>query len=1003
MTKLKFAMLLVFGLLATAVMGQVKISGTVTDNKGISLPGVNVIVKDLNQGGATDLDGKFSFSIPTEAKVLVFSFMGYTTQEVVINGQTEFHIVLQEETVGLDEAIVVAYGTTKRASFTGSASVVKGDKITEVPVTSFEKALSGQVSGVQVANVTGQPGSASEIRIRGMGSINASNSPLYVIDGVPVATGNMNNENSSSYASGNVMAAMNPSDIASITVLKDAAAASLYGSRAANGVILITTKRGQAGKTSFNFKAYHGVSDFAVDNYTPASGPDYLTLVNEGLVNRYGDDEAKIKKYRDRYNWYVPENGYTDWVDLMFDTGKTTSYEFSAKGGNEKTTFYASGSYFDQDGMAVSSALERITGRVNLTHKVNDYVSLGVNILQAGTEQTYVPGGSYYSNPFYNTHVSAWPIESPYDENGELVDRIHNDYYNVYREKDLSTKTAHMNRNMTNGWVELKPFDFLTFKSTNALDWINHDEVQWSSPKSRSGIKENGNLGNINQKKSIFTSSNILTADKVFLESHHVNLLAGFEIEDYNYKRMSAYGKGLPNESLKELNVAAEPDGVYGYTSDRVMVSYLSRLNYDFKNRYYFSASFRRDGSSKLGTDERWANFYSLSGSWRVSEEAFMQSVSQIDNLKLRLSYGTNGTLPTGNYDHLALYSYSGSYNSTPAAVESQIANPALTWEKNENLSLALEFRAFNRISGSFEYFNRHTYDLLLDVPISMVVGNQTPEMPDNIGEMRNRGWEVELRTENIIQENFRWNTTFYVSSVENEVLKLNNGEDIISGRYLHREGLPYYTFYLPAWAGVNPDDGTPQWYVADEEGNVTDEITGDIGDAGYANMGAANPDIFGSISNQLTYKNFSLSFSFNYSIGGQIYCYYLNKIWNDGKYDYKYSIQEDQMDRWQKPGDNAKHPQRIYGGNNKSYYHSSRYLFDNDYLRLKNLSLSYTLPNEWAKRIKLEKFRIYASGTNLLTFAGQDMVDPEQRQSGYVKMDIPNTKVYTVGVEIQF
>ncbi|HKK63114.1 MAG TPA: SusC/RagA family TonB-linked outer membrane protein, partial [Bacteroidales bacterium] len=692
MTKLKLVTCLLFAFISTTVLGQVKISGTVTDAHGETLPGVNVFVKDLNQGGITNLDGKFSFSIPEDAEVLVFSFMGYKTQEVPINGEREFSIVMEEESVGLDEAIVVAYGTTKRASFTGSASVVKSEKINEMPVTSFEKALAGQVTGVQVSNVTGQPGSASEIRIRGMGSINASNSPLYVIDGVPVVTGNMNNENSSSYSSGNVMAAINPSDIESITVLKDAAAASLYGSRAANGVILITTKKGKAGDTKFNFKAYHGVSDFAVDNFTPASGEQYLTLVNEGLVNRYGTDETKIQKYRDRYDWYVPEEGYTDWVDLMFDKGKTTNYEFSARGGNQKTTFFASGSYFDQDGMTVNSALERITGRINLSHTVNDYVQLGVNILQAGTKQTYVPGGSYYSNPFYNTHVSAWPIESPYSEEGELVDRIHNDYYNVYREKDLSTKTAKMNRNMSNGWVELKPSDFLTFKSTNALDWINHDEVQWSSPKSRSGMKENGTLGNINQKKSIFTSSNILTFDKTLKESHHINLLAGVEYEDYNYKRFSAYGKGLPNETLKELNVAAEPDGAYGYTSDRTMISYLSRLNYDYRDRYYVSASFRRDGSSKLGVDERWGNFYSLSGSWRISEEAFMQSLTQVNNLKIRTSYGFNGNLPVGNYDHLALYSFGSSYNGTPAAVESQIANAGLTWEKNQNLSAAIEF-----------------------------------------------------------------------------------------------------------------------------------------------------------------------------------------------------------------------------------------------------------------------------------------------------------------------
>lgn len=973
-----------------------RITGVVTSSEdGLSIPGVTIVVKGTTTGVTTNMDGTYELIVPDNATILSFSFIGYVPQDITIDGRSVINVIMDVSSTTLDEVVVIAYGTTTKKEFTGSAQVVDSKSIDKVPVTSIEKALAGNVSGVTVSETSGQPGSYSEIRIRGMGSFSASNSPLYVIDGVAMITGELTE-------GGNLMSSIAAGDIESMTVLKDAAAASLYGSRAANGVILITTKQGRKGVTKYSIKSTMGISDFAVENYKAASGDDFVMLMTEALENYYGVGNSKVQETINKFQWYEPAGGYTDWYDLLFRKGISNNTEVSATGGNEKTQFYISASVLDQQGVALNSDFLRYSGRVNLTHKMSDKVSMGVNILNAQTDQDVANNGTAYNSPFYNVNRNVWPTETPYDENGEYKRGLINaDYYNLLREYELMEVNAKVFRSLSTGYIEYKPYDFLTFRSTNSYDWVNSNYYNYYSPLSRSGEDVGGEVYNQNQQRMRTSTSNLLTFNKTFKELHHVNVIGAFEAERLKTTYFSATGEGLPNESLNVLSVTAVPVGASGYRNGSSMLSYLSRANYDYNNKYYFSSSFRRDGSSRLGVNERWANFWSLSGAWRLTQEQFMDNLTFVDDLKIRASYGTSGTLPGGYYDHLALYSYTGSYDEAGAAVEDQIASPNLTWEKNKNFNIGFEFGIFKRIRGSFEYFQRHTSDLLMNLPLAPTIGAGSTMV--NIGEMENKGFEFEIRSDNIVSKDLNWSSTLLFTSTRNKILKLNNHEEIVGNPYIQREGLPYYSFYLPIWAGVDPADGTPMWYIVDDNGNITNEITHDSQEAKEAVAGSAEPDFYGSIGNNISYKGFNLSFIFNFSVGGKVWYASGYKSWNDGRSP-KYVIPIGQVDRWQKPGDIVEHPQRIWNGNNNSDIYSTRFLLDNDFLRLKDITLSYSIPESLLKKLFINSAKVYVQGRNLLTFASQDIVDPEHGgASGYSYFEIPPMKTITFGVEIGF
>lgn len=980
---------------------QKTVTGVVTSaDDGLPIPGVSIVIKGTTIGTATDLDGKFSLTVDKGNEVLIFSFVGMVSQEIkVVDMKPNMKVKMQTESIGVNEVIVTAYGTSKKSSFTGSAAAVKSEVLQKAPVASFEKALAGNVSGLQISSPSGQPGAASQIRIRGIGSFSASQEPLYVIDGVPVVSRSMTTSlDSEDQNTSSVMSSINPADIESLTVLKDAAAASLYGSRAANGVIIITTKSGKKGKTKIDMKASYGISQIATDNFETVDGDTYVQMMIEGMEND-GMSEDEIAKMVKERKIYKPEGGYADWDDALIRTAKTQNYELSVSGGNEKTTFYTSGSYFNQEGVVKSSQLERITLRLNMTHKINDKAKLGMNLSNAYTNQDRVLGGGYYANPWSNSRQFMIPTEPIKNTDGTYNTELHNGYYNIVNEQRLNDRNTEMYRTTVNSWFEYEIIENLKFKTTNNYDYVYANEMIYSSPSSRAGRDNRGEIAKVSRQNRRLTSSNILTYSYAF-DEHNFNFLAGYEVEKEKYTYDYAGGVNLPNETLKVLDVASKPDAVAGYFSESSMLSYLSRVNYDFQNKYYASFSFRRDGGSKLGKNNQWANFWSVSGSWRLSEEDFMSNISFLDDLKLRASYGTNGTLPDENYGHMGLYSYDYKYNASPAARYTQVENPDLTWEQSKSFNLGVEFGVFQKLRGSFEFFNKKTEDLIMKVPISRTTGFN--EILQNVGEMENKGFELELHSTNIQNNDLTWLSDFSISATKNEITKLNNGEDIFDFPYIRREGEAYNTFYLRDWAGVDPASGAALWHVVDADGKRTGEVTKDASNAGKAIVGKADPDFYGTLNNSLKYKGFDLSFMFAFSYGGQIYNHAAYGLMSDGNTT-DYAIMEDQKDRWQKPGDVTKHPIRTFESNTKSNFNSSRRVLDNDYIRLKNVSLAYNLPSSILDKAKISSARVFVNGSNLWHTSTQDLVDPEQNINGSTSWEVPPVKTFTFGVQLSF
>ena len=990
-----------------------EVSGVVTAaDDGLSIPGVSVIIKGTTIGTTTDFDGKYTISVPEEGNILVFSFVGMKTTEIPANSNT-INLVMESESIGMDEVIIVAYGTAKKSSFTGSAASVNADKISNTPVTSFEKALSGNVPGLQVASTSGQPGAASEIRIRGIGSFSADQNPLYVIDGVPVTTSSTGMELSGEEGpTMTPLSTINPADIASITVLKDAAASSLYGSRAANGVIVITTKQGKSGKTKINFSTSHGITDLAMDNFETVSGEEFMELQREGMTNTAievkGLTGTAVTDYVDgeMANYFpTPANGkYSDWDNALLRKGEIHNYELSASGGTDKTTFFASISANQTDGVARNSDMDRVTGRVNLKHDINEKLTFTTNLSFGSVKQNIALGGSYYANPFAASRLFMLPTDMIKNEDGSFVDESRFGYYNMVREYSLNERSSETWRNSINSSVQYKILEGLTFKSTFAYDWINTDNLSYSSPESRAGEQNNGEVWQNNQKRKVMTSSNILTYDKTIDEVHHFNVLAGYELEEENRFSMTAEGYNVP-VGLQVNDAASKPNGVGGYDDTAKLLSYLGKVDYDYLNKYYVSASIRRDGSSKLGADERWANFWSVSGSWRASQEEFLADISWLDDLKLRASYGTNGTLPNDWYGHMGLYAVEA-YNSQPALDYTQVANPSLSWEESKNLNLGIDFRFMDRFSGGFEYFIKTTESMLMEVPLSRVTGFE--DMWQNIGEMENKGWEFTFNADVLRDSELKWDVSFNLSHYANEITKMNNGEPIFDFPYIRKEGEAYNTFYLRDWAGVNPDNGAGQWHVIDADGKRAKDENGELiltenaSEAAKAIVGCADPKLIGGINNTFNYKGLSLDFLFNFSVGGDIYNHAAYSMMSDGT-EKGYNIMANQADRWQKPGDKSANPKRYYDVNTKTNWNSSRRILRNDYLRLKSLSLGYNLPSEIVKKLSLSNVKVYCTGTNLLTFSSQDIVDVEQPVHGSTTYEIPTVKTVTFGINVGF
>lgn len=989
----------------------VQIRGSVVDETGEPVIGANILVKGTTQGTTSDVDGQFSLSVDRVPVTLQISYIGYARQEVeAVSGKT-VKVQMTPDTQMMEEVVVTGYGTFKKSAYAGSASNVKGEKMKDIPAVTFKDLLQGNASGVQFSSSSGQPGASSSLRIRGMGSFNASNAPLYVIDGVPMRAGTVNSINSK--AGLDIMSTLNSSDIESITIIKDAAAASLYGSRAANGVVLITTKRGKAGKPSVQFKADWGESDFAIEYRPIMGGEERRQYIYDGLKAgqiKKGKSEEQAQAYADKRIddlAPVPWCGYVDWDDVLLQKGSHRSYETSITGGTERFSYYSSLAYLKQDGLSRRSGLERISGRLNVDYRATDRLKIGANILFATVNQKVYSEGTSYSSPFYTSRNAVVPSDPVYNEdntwNRELI-RVGDRNPALVAAYDFQRE--YVTRAFNTLYGEYEFIKDLKFKSTFSYDYVNTKGREWYDPRTSNGDDKNGGMIKKFYEYKKMVWANQLSYKTTLAENHHADVLAGYEIDDQYRDFLSGYATNFATPEKNEISNGMKTESVSGNDIRTRMVSYISRLNYDYRNKYYLGGSFRTDGSSRFHRSNRWGSFWSVSAAWRAIEEDFMSPATNwLTDLKVRASYGVNGTLPSSYFGYMGLSSLTNGYLEQPGIIRSQMMNNDLQWETNYNLNLGLDFALWNRINVTLEYYTRITRNLLMDRPISMTNGFDSYLM--NIGEVKNQGIELDISSTNVKTKNFSWNTTFNISHNRNEIVKLDGLQtEIISGNQIRKVGKPYRTFYLIEFAGVNPETGAPQFYTneTDKDGNLRKDITESAGQARATVLDKhAEPDIIGGLSNMLRYKWFDLNFMFSYQFGGYSYDTWAQKTEHGGN-DMKANIPTYYRNSWKRPGDVTNY--ELFYENptvamNK--ISTTRRLHSTDFVRLKTLTFGVTVPKAWTKKLKMDNLRFYASANNLWTWAAYDYYDPEAVSGGTAIWGTPPLRTVTCGFNMYF
>ena len=999
--------------IGAAFAQNVTVRGSVTDaSTGEGIPAASILVKGTLTGTSADGNGRYELNVPA-GSTLEFSAVGYVTVAEAVNGRGVINVELKPDAEFLDDVIVVAYGTASRAAFTGSATQVKGDEIARVSNESLDKGLVGKISGVRITSDNGDPGSAANIQIRGVGSVSATTQPLYVVDGViidPSTSGDVG----SGYRSLGVLNTINPEDIESMTVLKDAAAASLYGSRAANGVILITTKKGRSGKTTVTYTGEVGITQIAnMKAFDIMDGPTFMQWVADSYdnyyqLNGYPAGTIKVEDLQEN-GWFYDGSGKTStkWQNEVFRNATTMNHQIGVSGGNDRTQIYAGLGYTDNQGVVLGSRYTRLSGRLNVDHKINDWLKasfrqmLSFNKTDGYSDQSDQGQGWGNASPTSSIFQQD-PTAPPYDENGEIlngtswsgtVDNPHlafeedsYEYYNTDATRSLS------NIDVT---VTFAPWLYLT--NNFGYDWMDSRQYLWWGPTSVDGGSYNGLKSEYDNQSKTLTNSTILHFDNTF-GNHSVSALAGYEYSDHYGDYIYASTSDFPTDKLTALSVG-QMNGAAGSPSRAVMNSFLGSVNYNYADRYYASASFRRDGSSRLGPNSRWANFWSVSGAWRLSKESFLEGNPLFSDFKIKASYGTNGNLPGGYLSYKQNYALGNAYAAAAAIYPSSAGNENLGWEKSQNFNVGFEWNMFNRVTLGVEYYNKYTSSLLFPYPASIVTGFSS--YTANIGNLRNSGVEVELNTTNVSTDDFTWTTNFNFTWQKNEIVSLPDGEDISDGDgglYLLREGESMYTFYLPEYLGVNSETGLGEFWIDPEDHSKgkTNYYT----QAGSTILGKGLPDITGGMTNTLTYKNFDLSCLISYQFGGSLFDYMEYFTVSDGVRMGSFNQLAKGADYWTPENKDAKYPMVIYGNPYRSDRWSSRHIKSTDNIRLREVTFGYTQP---FKKF-IESLRVYVKATNpLMIWSATPDVDPDVPVNGYRTVDVPATRSFVAGVNIRF
>ncbi len=983
------------------VSGQVNAS-----DDGSPLPGVNVVLKGTTSGTVTDVDGNFKISVPDGA-TLVFSFIGYETQEILVGNQDVINITLASDVTQLSEVVVTGYSTTTQKKLLSSVAIVDNKDIENVPMTDINQIMQGRAPGVRTTAPSGQPGAQQDIRIRGTGSINAGRGPLYVLDGIIIESGDF----ATSAQTTDILSNINPGDIENITILKDASATALYGARASNGVVLITTKRGKVGATTITAKVQYGTTEPLIGNFEMMSAQRQWDYERQLMANSDVLCDCFPPATIDAIRPASMLDETTDWVDAAFKTGTTTNFELQASGGTEKTQFFISGGSYFQDGTLIESDFRRYTTRINLDHKATELIDMGLNFNVSYTDQLNATAGNRFASPLLGAFVNT-PTQSAIDPaTGELFTGQEPNF-NIFT-SDNFLYSAPINpvrnntlRTLSKAYVRLNINENFRLTQNLNVDFVSMKENRFFDPTTNDGASDNGAIDNTYNENITFTSQTLFNFDKSIAEDHAIDGVVGFEYQKNDRENFRAGGKGLATGQLKTLNSTAEPDFVRGFRSSYAFISYLGQVNYNFKEKYFFGTSLRYDGSSRFGEDNQWAPFWSVAGAWRFVDEDFLSSTSWLSDGKLRVSYGTSGNADIGNYASLGLYGFGAAYTGIPGSQPDQISNSSLSWEKSSSINVGLDLGFIrNRIVASFDFYKRDSKDLLLNVPLSRTTGFSSATQ--NVGTMENQGLEIMISSVNF-EGDFRWTTDFNIAFNTNKITSLPKGEDILNGRQIYREGEPIRSWYIQNWMGVNTADGTPLWKQGgfDADGNYTGEgetTTGIYGQADRYLSGNAEPKYSGGLNNVMSYKGITFSFFFNYVQGNDVFNSSRRFIESDGqRFGWNHLVVAGE-DTWQNPGDVASRPQGLVGGNNQANSSSTRYLEDGSFVRLRNVTLGYSLPQSILGNTGLHGVNIYVTGQNLWISTDYTGFDPEMDENGDEFFRYPVGRTFTFGLDLTF
>jgi TonB-linked SusC/RagA family outer membrane protein len=1027
-----FWILFVMSLWGHLLLAQEKtVSGIVISTEdGLPMIGVAVVDKQTMNGVTTNEKGEFSMTVSPRTKTLHLSYLGYKTKEVAITGHS-MKIEMEPDMVAIDEVMVVAYGTGKKSTFTGSASVVKKESLEKIKASNITQALQGQSSGVQVVNNSGEPGADATIMIRGIGSMNASSSPLYVVDGT---------------AYDGYLNAINPNDIESMTILKDASATALYGSRAANGVVMITTRKGASEKGQINFRSTWGFSSLAVDLPRALSPNEFTELTWLALKNGYMDNKGVSAEEAAQYatgalgnelklNPYNMANPvgldgkidpnaqllYSgDWRNELLKSRLRQEYTVDFSGKSNKADYFLSAGYLNDKGVFSTQKFERFSARANLNYEVKKWLKVGANInlshsvreMSAGETTVWFLRTVPSNYPIYEWDANAQTYKK--DSNGNLIydygdnrqswigwnplaDAVYNP--SPWMHDDASMRT----------YFEIKILPELTWRTNLSVDFYQYTYDGYTNGEHGFAAGYGGEAYKESDRNFAYTVNNLLTYNKSFGD-HTLTVLLGQEAYSTHYKNLSASKRGFPFNGLTEINAASKMNSMSSYYNKYRLLSWFSRAEYDYNDRYYVSASFRTDGSSRFHPDSRWGKFWSVGASWRISNEKFMQPYKDwLDNLKLKASYGAVGNDNLGTYyAYQGLYATGNNDYNNAGVMISRLPNKTLKWESNMQFNVGADFAVFNKLSGSFEWFNRKSKDLLFTMPMAPSTGFSGIDR--NIGDVKNYGIEFSLNYAAITTKDFKWTIDLNGTSYKNRITKLPQDE-MNSGYFKWREGESRYNFWGVEYAGVNPETGNDQYWQNIYETNAdgekvlverrkTEDLNALTSDNQKKYLGDAIPKLFGGFTNNFSYKGIDLSFMIYYSFGGKLY---------DGDYSqmmaYRtgYSMHPDMLDAWTPENTNAKFPRLSTAYANTMGSYSSKFLYNNTFARLRNVTLGYTLPKSLTSKFQVNSLRFFIQGDNLLTVgsAAKRGTDPEQSVSGTTSNRFPVTKSVSFGLQL--